>query len=93
MIEGIVTDQEGNPLAQASVVPQSKAKPPVAVPEKTVYTDKKGKFVWNLKPGPYELSVFKDGYKKATRKIELSGKHMKLSTTIVLKKFTTKSHQ
>ncbi|SFS35479.1 carboxypeptidase-like regulatory domain-containing protein [Marininema halotolerans] len=86
MLKGTVTDEKGNPIAQASVVPESKANPPVEVPEKTVYTDEDGTFVWHLKPGPYDLSVFKDGYKRATQRINLSTKQKTASTTIVLQK-------
>lgn len=61
VVEGVVTDAAGKPVAGAVVMPKSADTPPQAVPEKAVFTDEQGRYTWTLSPGKYTLSISHNG--------------------------------
>ena len=61
IVEGVVTDAAGKPVAGAVVMPKSVDTPPQAVPEKGVFTDAQGRYTWTLAPGKYTLSISHNG--------------------------------
>ncbi len=61
VVEGVVTDAAGKPVAGAVVMPKSADTPPQAVPEKAVFTDEQGRYTWTLSPGKYTFSISHNG--------------------------------
>lgn len=61
VVEGIISDATGKPVAGTVVMPKSVDTPPQAVPEKAVFTDAQGRYQWVLSPGKYTFSVSYNG--------------------------------
>ncbi len=59
LITGKVTDKNGKPIPEAGV---AVTKSSTSVPEMLVLTNEEGEYVWELPPGEFTLTVYKDGY-------------------------------
>ncbi|SFJ43273.1 carboxypeptidase-like regulatory domain-containing protein [Thermoflavimicrobium dichotomicum] len=82
LLQGTVTDEQGQPVAQAAVEPIPQFQ--VSLPEIGKVTDEKGKFQWSLPIGKYQIKIAKEGYQPVTKEINLTEKGASL--TFVLKK-------
>jgi hypothetical protein len=69
VVEGVITDATGKPVAGAVVMPKSAEIPPQSVPEKAVFTDQQGHYKWILAPGKYTFSVSYNGVVMETEAI------------------------
>jgi hypothetical protein len=56
---GQVTDKNGAPLVEVSVVV---TKGTVSIPEMAIVTDENGEYIWYLPPGTFTLTATKEGY-------------------------------
>jgi hypothetical protein len=62
-IQGTVTDQNGTPLNDVSVVVTEGTG---AVPQQAVYSDSVGRYQWIVPPGTYTLHATRDGFDEVT---------------------------
>ncbi|MEB2334561.1 MAG: carboxypeptidase regulatory-like domain-containing protein [Anaerolineaceae bacterium] len=65
-VSGIVTDLDGNPLAEAGI---AVTKSVVGVPEILVLSGEDGKYTWHLPAGTFTLSAMKEGYKELSLEV------------------------
>lgn len=65
---GKVTAATGSPIAEAGV---AVTKSSTGVPEILVLTDEEGGYVWELPPGEFTLTVYKDGYVEQSKDVIL----------------------
>ncbi|AAL81375.1 hypothetical protein PF1251 [Pyrococcus furiosus DSM 3638] len=63
----LIIDEEGNPVPKAKVI----------VGDKEMGTDSSGKAEISIKPGEYEIYVEKEGYEKASKKVEVEDGEVK----------------
>lgn len=75
-IIGVVSDENGTPLAEAGVAVTKGTSP---VPEMLVLTDQDGKYAWGVPAGTYTLTVHKDGYEDLSKEVQVKqGEQAKL---------------
>ncbi|WP_168188793.1 carboxypeptidase-like regulatory domain-containing protein [Thermoflavimicrobium daqui] len=84
LLKGIVTNERGEPIAQAGINPIPQFQ--VALPEIGKQTDNQGKFEWNLPVGKYQIQISKEGYQVSTSEINLTKKGMTLRIVLKEKK-------
>jgi hypothetical protein len=65
-VNGRITDDSGQPVTRALVVPKSLDENSPPIPEIAVFSDATGQYAWRLSPGRYEFRVTTDGYEAAT---------------------------
>lgn len=65
-VSGVVTDLDGNPLAEAGI---AVTKSVVGVPEILVLSGEDGKYTWYLPAGTFTLSAMKEGYKELSLEV------------------------
>ena len=70
-VDGMVSDQQGNPVTGALVTPTSLDTPSKAIPEVAVFTNAEGRFGWVLPAGRYRITVKADGYQEASAETEV----------------------
>jgi len=70
-VDGMVSDQQGNPVTGALVTPTSLDTPSKAIPEVAVFTNTEGRFSWVLPAGRYRITVKADGYQEASAETEV----------------------
>lgn len=70
-LTGKVTTRNGQVVIGAMIIPTplTMATPPI--PDIAITTDTNGRYEWPLKPGPYQITAFSDGFRKHTRNIEI----------------------
>jgi hypothetical protein len=69
-VEGTVTDSGGNPV-EGALLQASADDPATILPDIALLTDRAGHYRWELGPGSYELSVSKDGFRTAAKRVTL----------------------
>ena len=70
-VEGTVTDSGGSPVEGALVQASAPDDPTAVLPDIALLTDRQGHYRWNLGPGSYELTVSKDGFRTAAKRVML----------------------
>ncbi|MBE7536347.1 MAG: carboxypeptidase regulatory-like domain-containing protein [Anaerolineales bacterium] len=65
-VSGIVTDLDGNPLAEAGI---AVTKSVVGVPEILILSGEDGRYTWHLPAGTFTLSAMKEGYKELSLEV------------------------
>jgi hypothetical protein len=65
-VSGRVSDESGQPVERALVVPRSLDANSPAIPEIAVFSDGNGQYSWRLSPGRYEVTVTLDGFEPVT---------------------------
>lgn len=65
-VAGIVTDMDGNPLADVGIAVTKGTAP---YPEILVLSEEDGKYTWSLPAGTFTLTARKDGYKELSLEV------------------------
>lgn len=69
---GVVTGPGGIPVIDASVNPQSLDHPSNPISHIGIITDAQGRYRWLLLPGRYSITVYKEGFRRATQTIAIA---------------------
>jgi Carboxypeptidase regulatory-like domain len=69
---GVVIDRAGQPVVGVLIEARSLDEPPQPVPELAVVTDGRGRYVWPLKPGRYELLAHADDRPSSPAQVEVT---------------------
>ena len=69
---GVVTGPGGTPVVDASVSPQSLDRPGNPISQIGIITDVHGRYQWVLVPGRYAITVYREGFQRATQTITLA---------------------
>ena len=69
---GVVTGPGGTPVLDASVSPQSLDRPGNPISQIGIITDVHGRYRWVLVPGQYAITVYREGFQRATQTITLA---------------------
>jgi hypothetical protein len=82
-VTGIITDADGNPLAEVGVAVKEGT---VATPEKLMLTGDDGKYIWNLPVGTFKLAANKDGYAEQVLDVEVKAGDQQVELNFKLQK-------
>jgi hypothetical protein len=68
---GQVKARDGEAVVGAMIMPTPLSTVAPPVPEIAIITDKDGRYEWPLPPGPYQITVLIDGFRKQAKKVEI----------------------
>ncbi len=84
-VAGTVTTSAGDPVEGAMIVPTPLDSPAPAIPEMAVRSGPDGRYSWNLPPGRYEVTIRKEGFRAAVKRVEVRANEMAVADFVLEK--------